>query len=98
MDDPRCCQFFLQPKQTFHRRYEALRACVVDDQPLAEVADRFGYRPSSLKSMLCRFRAACRHGGPPPFSLRTDAADLRGDDAAKIKTAPSHRRSPMSDD
>ena len=98
MDDERCRQFFLQPRQTFHRRYEALRACFFGDQPLADVADRFGYRPSSLKSMVCRFRASCSNGGPPPFSFRTDAAALLGGDAAKIKTAPSRRTSPTSDD
>jgi hypothetical protein len=67
VDDALCRQFFLQPQETFHRRYEALRAYFLDGLPLAEVADRFGYRLSALKSMVCRFRASCVHGGPPPF-------------------------------
>ncbi len=97
MDDERCRQFFLQPQATFHRRYEAFRAYFIDGQPLAEVAARFGYRLSSLKSLLCRFRASCTNGGPPPFLFRMDAdAPLVGA-AVKIKTVPNDPTSPMSD-
>lgn len=93
MDDELCRQFFLQPQETFQRRYEALRAYFLDGLPLAEVADRFGYRLSSLKSMVCRFRASCVNGGPPPFSFRTDADALPVGDGVKIKTGPSDLRS-----
>lgn len=89
MDDEPCRQFFLQPQQTFHRRSEALRAYFLDGRPLAEIADRFGYRVSSLKSLVCRFRASCAHGGPPPFFFRTDAAAPRGGGAVKTRTGPS---------
>jgi hypothetical protein len=95
--DELCRQFFLQPQTTFHRRYEALRAFFLDGQPAAVVADRFGYRQSSFKSMLCRFRAGCTHGTPPPFSFRTAADDPPVGDAAKIKTDPTHLRSPTPD-
>lgn len=97
MDDERCRQFFLQPQATFQRRYEAFRAYFLDGQPLAEVADRFGYRRSSLKSLVCRFRASCANGGPPPFFFRTGADTPPVDDAGKIKTAPNSRTSPTSD-
>lgn len=96
MDDELYRQFFLQPQQTYQRRYEALRACCLDGQPLAEVADRFGYRVSSLKSMVCRFRASCAKGGPPPFFFRTDVDDLPVDDRVKIKKDPSGPRSRTS--
>jgi hypothetical protein len=96
MDDELCRQFFLQPQETFHRRYEALRAYFLDGRPLAEVADRLGYRVSSLKSLVCRFRAACANGGPPPFFFRTDADAPRGDGAVKTTTDPSHPTSPTS--
>lgn len=42
MKDTFCRRFFLAPKQTLHRRYEALRAVFVDQQPQLEVAKRFG--------------------------------------------------------
>ena len=66
MDDT-CRQFFMEPEQTFHRRYEALRAFFVERQSLEEVATKFGYRPAALKSMVCRFRAGCGKGQSPPF-------------------------------
>jgi len=93
MDDQLCRQFFLQPQETFQRRYEALRAYFLDGLPLAQVADRFGYRLSSLKSMVCRFRASCGNGGPPPFSFRTDADALPAGDGVPSQMAPSHLRS-----
>ncbi len=39
------------------RRYEALRAYVLDGAPLAEAADRFGYSPSALASLARDLRA-----------------------------------------
>ena len=38
MEGNHTSQFFLQPKQTFQRQYEALRAIFVDAQPLDQVA------------------------------------------------------------
>src|SRR4051794_41460008 len=70
--------FFLEPQQTFHRQYEALRAVFVEDQPLEQVAERFGYTISTLRSMVCRFRAHRRGGVTPPFSSRTGVGDLAG--------------------
>jgi hypothetical protein len=94
VDDALCRQFFLQPQETFHRRYEALRAYFLDGLSLAEVADRFGYRRSSLKSLVCRFRAACTNGGPPPFSFRTDADAATVGERVRSHTARNHRTSP----
>ena len=97
MDDELCRQFFLLPQATFHRRYEALRAYFLDGQPLAAVADRFGYRRSSLKLLLCRFRASCANGRPPPFLFRTGADAPPVGDAVKITMAPKHPTSPTPD-
>jgi hypothetical protein len=92
--DERCRPFFLQPQAIFQRRYEALRAFFIDGQPLASVADRFGYRRSSFKSLVCRFRAACTEGAPPPFLFRTDAADPPVAAAAQTKMVPNDRTLP----
>jgi hypothetical protein len=62
MDGSHASRFFLEPKQTFQRQYEALRAVFVENQPLDQVAERFGYKPSALRSMACRFRGDCRQG------------------------------------
>ncbi len=52
MDDQPCRSFFLQPRSTFHRRYEALRAFFIEGRPLAEVAAQFGYKPTALNVLI----------------------------------------------
>ncbi len=75
MDGSHTRRYFLEPQQTFQRQYEALRAIFVDDQPIDRVAERFGYKPSALKSMASRLRADRRQGVAPPFSSQTAADD-----------------------
>jgi hypothetical protein len=94
MENPHCSQFFLAPQPTTHRRYEALRAVFVTGEPLAVVAQRFGYKVSALKSMVSRFRADYRRGVTPPFSFRTAADDLPGSAAGKTDTNRNYPRSP----
>ncbi len=89
MDDRLCRQFFLQPELPNHRRYEALRRYFLNGQALAEIADCLGYRVSSLKSMVCRFRAACARRSPPPFFSQKGAVDLRVSGGRKTKMGPS---------
>jgi hypothetical protein len=90
-DDSR---FFLEPEQTFHRRYEALRAILVDDEPVDRVAERFGYKPSAMRSMLSRFRADRRRGVTPPFFSPTGAGDPAGGAVEVTDRSPRPRRSP----
>lgn len=59
--------FFLQPSGAIHRRYEALRACFVEQQPLAEVARRFGVRYGTACNWVSQFRSLCDAQQPPPF-------------------------------
>jgi hypothetical protein len=96
MDDAPCRRFFLEPEQTFHRRYEALRALFVEGRPLEETAAEFGYRVAALRSMASRFRAACRRGQGPPFFFPMDVDALRVDDAVKISRGPNCRRLPIA--
>jgi Transposase DDE domain len=49
-------QFFLEPKNTAHRQYEALRAYFVDRIPGPEVARRFNYTQGSLHQLVHQFR------------------------------------------
>jgi hypothetical protein len=98
MEDSRCRQYFLVPQGTSQRRYEALRALFLDGVPLADVAERFGYKVSTLKSMACRFRAACQGGATPPFSFRMAEDDTPGPTAAKGDMGPKSRRSPTAGD
>ena len=72
MDGSLAGRFFREPKQTFQRQYEALRAVFVEDQPLDQVAERFGYKLSALRSMASRFRGDCRREGTTPFFSTPD--------------------------
>jgi hypothetical protein len=97
MEDRPCLEFFLEPQQTFQRRYEALRAIVVGGEPLVRVAERFGYKVAALKSMVCRFRAGCRGGVAPPFFCRTVEDGLPVSGTARTKTGPNCPRLPTAD-
>ena len=48
---------FARPAQINQRRYEAVRAYVLEGAPLAEAATRLGYSPSALASLVRDFRA-----------------------------------------
>jgi hypothetical protein len=73
MDGSHTRRFFLEPQQTFQRQYQALRALLVDAEPLERVAERFDYKPATLRSMASRLRADSRRGVVPPFFSRTAA-------------------------
>lgn len=47
---------FLEPTNSTHRQYEALRAYFVDHLPSAEVAHRFGYSTGSFRVLTHQFR------------------------------------------
>ncbi len=85
MDDARCREFFAQPTQPYHRRYEALRAIFIGGQSHKEVADQFGFEPSTIRQLVYEFRTHCGHCGdasrffasfklvgqqPQPFRIR----------------------------
>ena len=92
MDDQSCRSFFLQPRSTFHRRYEALRAFFIEGRPPADVAVQFGYKPAALNVLISRFRHDVRDQRIPPFSSPTAADDPRAGRAAR--TAMGQKRPP----
>jgi len=49
-------RLFLEPSNSTHRQYEALRAFFVDGIPSAEAAKRFGYTPGSFRVLVHEFR------------------------------------------
>ncbi len=49
-------QVFLAPANATHRRYEALRACFVEDLSSVQAAGRFGYTPGSFRVLCHQFR------------------------------------------
>lgn len=48
---------FLEPTNSTHRQYEALRAYFVEGLSVSEVAERFGYTPGSFRVLASKFRA-----------------------------------------
>ena len=89
MDGSHASRFFLEPKQTSQRQYEALRAVFVDAEPPLLVAGGFGYKPSARPLLVCRFRAVGPGGATPPFFSRTVVGDLRDRARAKTDQAPN---------
>src|SRR3982750_3798898 len=65
---------FLEPANSTHRQYEALRAFFVDGLSSAEAARRFGYTPGSFRVLVHQFRqqptrdffVPTARGGRPP--------------------------------
>jgi hypothetical protein len=64
----------LEPSNSTHRQYEALRAFFVEGVPSAEAAARFGYTPGSFRVLVHQFRnhpgrdfflSTAREGRPP---------------------------------
>ncbi len=56
MDDTAYRVFFEQPTQTYHHRYEALRAVFVDQRSQKEVAEEFGFTYGSMRQLVFEFR------------------------------------------
>ena len=94
MDGNHIKRFFLEPRQTFQRQYEALRAIFVDNEPIEHVAGRFGYTPATLRSMASRLRADCRRGVATPFFSRTAVGGPSEEVPAEDGRAPRHPTSP----
>jgi hypothetical protein len=70
-------RFFLDPEFTFHRRYESLRDFFVEARPLAEVAARFGHKPTALNVMISRLNPKFASGAFAPFRLEWARAPTR---------------------
>jgi hypothetical protein len=95
MDDTGCRSCFLDPGAIYHRQYEALRAFFIEGRRLQDIAQQFGSRETSLRSMVCRVRAHVQAGEVPPFLCNRPWGDPRG--SLKPQPSPSRRRqsSPM---
>jgi transposase len=79
---------FLEPANTTHRQYEALRAFFVDGLPSKEVAKRFGYTDGSFRVLVHQFRqnpkrefflppAKGPHNAPKKDALRQMVVSMR---------------------
>jgi hypothetical protein len=96
VDDSRSLRFFLQPTATLHRRYEALRADVVERRPLGEIAQQFGYRDTALRDLISNFRAQCREDRIPPVSCHLAPVGRAATAPIPRPSARSRLRSPIA--
>jgi hypothetical protein len=88
MNDPLSRRFVLEPPQTRHRRYEALRAVCVDQQPQTEVAERFGSTDNTRRRLVRDVRAQCRANQVPPLFLAPQYGRPAGQHREQAPTRP----------
>ncbi|MCH7688545.1 MAG: helix-turn-helix domain-containing protein [Planctomycetes bacterium] len=74
MDAAAYQQFFLEPDDSRHRRYEALRALFVEQHSLKRVAQDYGVSYGTLSNWASEFRAQWDVGQRPPFSFSQNEA------------------------
>jgi hypothetical protein len=94
MDDTGCRSFFLEPVATYHRQYEAVRAFFIEGRRLHDIAQQFGYRETSLRSMVCRFRAQGHAGEVSPFLRNRPWGALSGS-LTQNQSSQRRQSSPM---
>jgi transposase len=85
--------FFTSPAVEWQRRYEAIRASMVDRLPDRAVADRFGYTPGYLRLLRHQFRHGLLdfHEPVPEGSLKRRA--IKAETRAKIRAWREQRLS-----
>ena len=59
--------YFLTPEQPTHRRYEALRAVFVEEEPMQDVAQRFDVSYGTIRNWASEFSRTYQAGETPPF-------------------------------
>jgi Transposase DDE domain len=100
---------FLEPSNSTHRQYEALRAFFVEGVPSAEAARRFGYTPGSFRVLVHQFRQSPRrdffltavkgpHVAPKADPLRDRVIALRKQNLSiyDISRNLAHQGDPLS--
>jgi hypothetical protein len=103
---------FLEPANSTHRQYEALRAFFVDELPGKQVAKRFGYTEGSFRVLAHQFRenphrefflppAKGPHKAPKKDNLRQMVISMRKQnlsvyDISRVLKSKNHELSPVS--
>lgn len=94
MDRSRYQQYFVQPVETSHRRYEALRAVFVEERTMKEVAQQFALNHGTVRNWVSEFRQQQDAGLPPLFSPPQLAGVHTARLSFRMMSPPS--KSPMS--
>jgi len=67
--------YFLKPEEAIQRRYEALRAVFVEEEPMHEVAQRFGVGYGTIRNWASEFRRTQDVGQVPLFLVQPPAEE-----------------------
>src|SRR6266849_3430560 len=95
--------FFLSPQFPLQRQYEALRAFLVDEEPSADVARRFGYSPGAFRVLCHQFRHDPQkrasffrqpQRGPQTSPARDRVRDVA--DVRRLDLSPCSFRTPLA--
>jgi transposase len=101
-------EFFAKPSHPTHRRYEALRALLLEGLSVGQAAELFGYTPQTLTSMVRDFRAGRRDffltprpgpkSSPAKDAARASVIELRrqGHSVYEIAQALQHSDTPLN--
>ena len=73
--------FFVQPTEAAHRRYEALRSVFVEEQPMKEVAQHYDISYGTIRNWVSEFCRGQDAGQRPPFLPHHCADVLRPTDS-----------------
>lgn len=88
MDGSELRDWFTGANDPAHRKYEALRAVIVDDEPAVDVADRTGIPYGTLRNWLSELRQVHARGEPPPFFKPANAGDQLEEPQGKTTRRP----------
>ena len=94
MDGQAYQRFFLAPNDTWHRRYEVLRAVFVEQQSMKDVAECFEISYGTVRNWTSEFRRQWDAGQLPPFSFGRIAGvphSARRKKNVKLKSRMSRR-------
>ena len=69
--------YFLQPQQTNHRRYEALRSVFVEEESMRDVASRFDVSYGTIRNWVSEFCCCQDSSDELPFFRKSSVGDLR---------------------
>jgi transposase-like protein len=81
--------YFLQPLDVWQRRYEAVRAVIVDGHSMPEVAQRFAVTYGTVRNWVSEFRRHLDAGRRPPFSRCESVVDRQSQSTIPNRQSPS---------
>ena len=77
MDVNNRADYFLQPRQPNHRRYEVFRSVFVEEESMQDVASRFDVSYGTVRNWVSEFCRCQDTNDEPPFFRKSNEDDHR---------------------